>query len=392
MALAAASAIAALASPVLQPQAPLQPQAQAPQAWKPWTPDPKLAPGPSHVCPKQNFLHWMTRLGTHPDAQLGDAVARGGGAKKLTEIFASLPPAASCAEQDPNATDWKAKAFQKRWPASSQRGPILDMASGTTGTRFVDCVFSSLGFRTMHNFKCPEWGTDCTKDLDATDFVSDSPLPGYVEDAIKAHRAKGFPGMLLTVRDPKEWAVSRIKHLPAQSSEYIGCPPCLRQSMYSQGLLKPISDVEAVTVPQLVTWAYSMCVATSKYKEYPDDHIMLLNLFRTDMTEVEKDAHLVKQLTHFLAGPAASVVGASARAQSLRNLQVHAAQVNQSVANCSSQASSVTGNHVSSQAEETTTRLQLVRAAPSKYEWEWDEAGREEAPDAISTQSRRSLD
>ena len=52
----------------------------------------------------------------------------------------------------------------------------------------------------------------------------------------------------------------------------------------------------------------------------------------------------------------------------------------------------MTGNHVSSQAEETTTRLQLVRAAPSKYEWEWDEAGREEAPDAISTQSRRSLD
>ena len=28
------------------------------------------------------------------------------------------------------------------------------------------------------------------------------------------------------------------------------------------------------------------CVATSKYKEYPDDHVMLLNLFRTDMTEV----------------------------------------------------------------------------------------------------------
>ena len=108
--------------------------------------------------------------------------------------------------------------------------------------------------------------------------------------------------MLLTVRDPKEWAVSRIKHLPAQSSEFIGCPPCLRQSMYSQGLLKPISDIEAVTVPQLITWAYSMCVATSKYKVYPDEHIMLLNLFRTDMTEAEKDAHLVKQLTHFLAG------------------------------------------------------------------------------------------
>ena len=188
MALAAASAIAALASPVLQPQAQLQqPQAQAPaQAWKPWTPDPKLAPGPSHVCPKQNFLHWMERLGTHPDAQLGDAVARGGGAKKLAEIFASLPPAASCAEQDPNATDWKAKAFQKRWPASSQRGPILDMASGTTGTRFVDCVFSSLGFRTMHNFKCPEWGTDCTK-------VRPSPSPNPHPDRLPNPHANSNP-------------------------------------------------------------------------------------------------------------------------------------------------------------------------------------------------------
>ena len=379
MALAASSAIAVLASPVLQPQA------QNPQSWTPWTPDIKLAPGPSHVCPKKNFIHWMETLGTHPDAQLGDAVARGGGAKKLAEIFASLPPAAQCAEQDPNATDWKAKAFQKRWPASSQRGPILDMASGTTGTRFVDCVFSSLGFRTMHNFKCPEWGSDCTKDLDATDFVSDSPLPGYIEDAIKAHKEKGFPGMLLTVRDPKEWAVSRIKHLPAQSSEYIGCPPCLRQSMYAQGLLKPISDIDAVTVPQLITWAYSMCVATSNYKEYPDEHIMLLNLFRTDMSESEKDAHLVKQLTGFLAGPAASVVGASSRAQSIRNLQVHSAQVNQSVSNCSVQASSVTGNHVTSEAEETTTRLQLVRPAPSKYEWEWDDVVGEEQLDAAAS-------
>merc|ERR1711865_725300 len=138
------------------------------------------------------------------------------------------------------------------------------------------------------------------------------------------------------------------------------------------GLLKPISDIDAVTVPQLITWAYSMCVATSNYKEYPDEHIMLLNLFRTDMTEGEKDVHLVKQLTGFLAGPAASVVGASSRAQSIRNLQVHSAQVNQSVSNCSVQASSVTGNHVTTtEEEEKTTRLELVRPAPSKYEWEW---------------------
>ena len=88
MALAAASAIAALASPVLQPQAQLQqPQAQAPaQAWKPWTPDPKLAPGPSHVCPKQNFLHWMERLGTHPDAQLGDAPLSAADMKSLDAL------------------------------------------------------------------------------------------------------------------------------------------------------------------------------------------------------------------------------------------------------------------------------------------------------------------
>lgn len=354
MALGASSAIAVLGSPVLQPQA---------QPWTPWTPDIKLVPGPSQVCPKHRFSHWIERLATHPDAQLGDAVARGGGAKKLAEIFASLPPSASCGEQDP--TNWKAKALEKRWPASSELGPILDMASGTTGTRFVDCIFSELGFRTMHNFKCPEWATDCTSDLDSTDFVSDSPLPGYVEDAIKAHKDKGFPGMLLTVRDPKEWAISRIKHLPAQSSEYIGCPPCLRQGLYAQGLLKPISDIDAVTVPQLITWAYSMCVATSNYKEYPDDHIMLLNLFRTDMTEEEKDEHLVKQLTGFLRGPAASVVS---RAQSIRSLHVNSVQVNESLRNCSLQASSVTGNHVTAE----TTSFELVRPSPNKYDWEWE--------------------
>ena len=352
-----AAALSVLGSPVLQPQV---------QPWHPWTPDKLLVPGPSQVCSKNRFSHWMETLNTHPDAQLGDAVAREGGAKKMVEIFASLPPAASCGEQkDP--TSYKAKAFQKRWPASSQLGPILDMASGTTGTRFVDCIFSSLGFRTMHNFKCPEWATDCTSEIDATDFVSDSPLPGYIEDAIKAHKDKGFPGMLLTVRDPREWAISRVKHLPAQSSEYIGCPPCLRQSLYAQGLLKPISDVDAVTVPQLITWAYSMCVATSKYKEYPDDHIMLLNLFRKDMTEGEKDAHLVKQLTGFLRGPAASVVS-RAQLQKLRSVQV-----NQSILNCSVQAITQTASHIST---ETTTSFELVRSpSPSKYEWEWGDVG-----------------
>ena len=128
-----------------------------------------------------------------------------------------------------------------------------------------------------------------------------------------------------------------------------------------------------------------MCVATSNYKEYPDEHIMLLNLFRKDMSESEKDAHLVKQLTGFLAGPAASVVGASSRAQSIRNLQVHSAQVNQSVSNCSVQASSVTGNHVASEAEETTTRLELVRPAQSKYEWEWDDVVGEELLDVTAS-------
>ena len=307
----------------------------------------------------------MQTLASHPEAQLADAVASAGGVKSLTEIFESLPPAASCGEPEPS--NWKYKAFHKRWPASSKQGPILDMSSGTTGTRFVDCVFSSLGFRTMHNFKCPDWADDCTSELDATDFVSDSPLPGYVEDAIKAHESKGFPGMLLTVRDPKEWALSRVKHLPAQSSEYVGCPPCLRQSMYAKGLLHPISDADAVIVPQLITWAYAMCIATSNYKAYPDDHVMVLNLFRKDMSEAEKDAHLVKQLTSFLRGPASSIFN---RTQ-MKHL-ASSAQVEKGIRNR-------TENFVSTQTTDTShsasrTSMEFVRrpAPASKYDWEFD--------------------
>jgi len=357
----ASTAIAALG-------APLQPE-KGPdgswQPWHPWTPDKTLVPGPSQICPTSRFNHFVQRLATHPDAQLASAVAAVGGPKKLVEIFESLPPASSCGEMD--KSNWKSKAFEKRWPTSSRQGPILDMSSGTTGTRFIDCIFSSLGFRTMHNFKCPDWASDCTSELDATDFVSDSPLPGYIEDAIKAHGDKGFPGMLLTVRDPKEWAISRVKHLPAQSSEYVGSPPCLRQSMYSKGLLHPISDADAVVVPQLITWAYDMCIATSKYKEFPDDHILMLNLFRTDMDEGEKDAHLVKQLTGFLRGPASSIFNRT-QLQRLAN----SVQVNQSIRNCT--ATFVSTPTTGTRRSAVTTSLELRRPSQNKYDWEWEHA------------------
>ena len=49
------------------------------------------------------------------------------------------------------------------------------------------------------------------------------------------------------------------------------------------------------------------------------------------------------------------------------------------------QASSVTGNHVASEAEETTTRLELVRPAQSKYEWEWDDVVGEELLDVTAS-------
>jgi len=49
----------------------------------------------------------------------------------------------------------------------------MNVGQGTTGTRFLDCVFSGLGFRTTHNEVTIK--DDNTAFVDDFDYLSDNP-------------------------------------------------------------------------------------------------------------------------------------------------------------------------------------------------------------------------
>merc|ERR1712118_383297 len=55
-----------------------------------------------------------------------------------------------------------------------RHGPVINLGEGTTGTRFLSCVFQRLGFRTSHN----ELISDANdySSLSEYDYISDNPM------------------------------------------------------------------------------------------------------------------------------------------------------------------------------------------------------------------------
>ena len=75
---------------------------------------------------------------------------------------------------------------------------------------------------------------DCTAAYDAYDVVSDTPVAYQLPYVLSSHPGPALAGALLTVRDPHDWAVSRLKHSavgkkhprPTQSFDMVNAVPC----------------------------------------------------------------------------------------------------------------------------------------------------------------------
>ena len=89
---------------------------------------------PRDLCPEPAFRASLAAVAEH----LPGGLEQAGGTENIVSSYLALPAHESCV----------AAPRPPQWPASKLRvGPILNVGEGTTGTRFVSCVFSELGFR-----------------------------------------------------------------------------------------------------------------------------------------------------------------------------------------------------------------------------------------------------
>eukprot|EP00746_Dinoflagellata_sp_MGD_P001692 gnl/MRDRNA2_/MRDRNA2_103210_c0_seq1.p1 gnl/MRDRNA2_/MRDRNA2_103210_c0~~gnl/MRDRNA2_/MRDRNA2_103210_c0_seq1.p1 ORF type:complete len:297 (-),score=52.31 gnl/MRDRNA2_/MRDRNA2_103210_c0_seq1:42-932(-) len=92
----------------------------------------------------------------------------------------------------------------KQGPVLSNKTLIVNLGMGTTGTRWVNKVLKTLGFKTLHN----PMGSQ-PKDYMDVEYVSDDPVCGQTYEINDA-----FPNaiFMMSWRDGKQWQKSRLKH------------------------------------------------------------------------------------------------------------------------------------------------------------------------------------
>ena len=169
---------------------------------------------------------------------------------------------------------------EESWPPSKRsrdgrRPPLLiDMGHGTTGTRFLTCVFRRLKIGTFHNTP-PQNDTvaDLTTWYDGFGALLDSPIP-YLLDALLATHLANETNLFISVRDPWDWVTSRRKH-PTASSWYVSTGGC-----GSIGVLigRHESSNDEVARDLLVSWSWAICVATNRDVR----PVPIVNLFDDD--------------------------------------------------------------------------------------------------------------
>ena len=201
------------------------------------SPDPIAAPLPGtalDLCPAADFAESLVAL----SPLLPGAVARAGGAKRLTERYVQKFGEGVC-PQPSGAVGW---------PQSNRSTPLLiNMAEGSTGTRFLECILSermrsahfpdtalnqihnqtngtelnatalsgteaSADDQPMHECTRGEGARSCTGAFDAYDYVSDTPTAQLVSLLLDTHGKRGQAAALLSLRDPWEWVSSRNNH------------------------------------------------------------------------------------------------------------------------------------------------------------------------------------
>ena len=213
-------------------------------------PPPKRTTG-TDLCPLVNFTSALRELARHLRS---GTVDRAGGEIVLRRHFVDHF-GRECVHRGAG------RRGSPNWPPSARKAKkklIADLGDGTTGTRFVSCVARRVGLKVDHNNK-QRAGRTGTATFEDVDFVLDSPVP-YLTDALLATHTRDQVTLMLTVRDPWDWAASRLKHHLPQSADWRaangGCGDAFTK----------LSDAPRIVARDLLaTWAWALCVAANRW-------------------------------------------------------------------------------------------------------------------------------
>jgi hypothetical protein len=160
------------------------------------------------------------------------------------------------------------------WTESQMQSPmIINVGEGTTGTRWLHRVMRKLGFHSAHN----ELSITNTTNADKWEYISDWPVP-----MITWHLAKSHPKAIywMTMRDPVEWAMSRVRH----HSDVVGqACPCGRMHTGRE------TDISVWAQNYIVYSAWAACVL-------PRDRLTVKNFFSStsDVEVFDELVHVVE--------------------------------------------------------------------------------------------------
>jgi hypothetical protein len=204
------------------------------------------------------------------------------------------------------------------WPPTQRRmsqkeALVINVAEGSTATRFLDCIYDVFGYNTAHGEG--KLRTDCTeesvwaaqnrngslqhvqydyvpckyhtntKEFDQYDYVSDTPVAYHTDHLLVSHPDSP---VLLGTRDPRMWQQRRRgEHLKQGSAKWVGASPC---GVVGEGF-RQLSHPDAWE-DFVIYNAWVACVV-------PSDRLFVYNLFG-DNLDAQHDIDIVQRLKIFM--------------------------------------------------------------------------------------------
>jgi hypothetical protein len=186
---------------------------------------------PQDTCPEAEFRVALKAVSSF----VPGALDRAGGTESVVSRYlkAKRDPTSECLSKAQCSAGKKC-----RWPESqrgteSGYGVFVNLGEGSTGTRFLTCIFSGLGLKTAHDIEatkdpyCMGKKENCTGAWDKYDYLSDWPITDLGSTLMATHRTKALAGALLSLRDPQEWRKKRLtEHISQGSDMWQASAPC----------------------------------------------------------------------------------------------------------------------------------------------------------------------
>lgn len=229
---------------------------------------------PTSLCPVENFKSSLKKV----SAMLPGALEQAGGEEAVVSHYEKIPKGPQCVREHEESASWhKSKRHDK--------GLIINFGEGTTATRFLACVMDDLGYKTIHNDKelkeCTnmEGTRSCADRWDKYDFIADTPVPKELSQLMATHhRLQGAAAYMLSLRDPAEWAKSRVgHHLPLSKS--------WTQTSICGDPTNLLVNSKRVPLHKLVYDSFAHCLTTSERYGSAEEHLFMFNLFESDDVE-----------------------------------------------------------------------------------------------------------